>query len=505
MFATIFTLVFVVLAVFAILGGILKSRKFHWSEALVRIVLVIIALMLTITLTSVFALKISDLLVKPLASPSDGSVVSTFLSDMDITDVAAIFAEMESAQKALAIIFAVIITPVFFLICFGIIKGILIAFSRPANKLCLLIAGKIAKKDYISEIYGAKDLTKKERKAFRKKKFTLKSAICGVVCSLLAFAIILIPIIGTLEMAASICKTVTDEGVAYDISNNVASHPVTSIMHPISAPVWKSLTSYTVNGEKIVMENEAHFITVFMQALAEITSSDIDTLRSSAAKFRALSTLCKDTTLVPWLCSDFINTATTHWNNGEEFANISKPEDELISMLIERLENSTPQTMREDLVTVTNVLAILAENANINEEGKIDTAALLENNSIVSMLSVELLKNDRLAPVVGNLVKQQLEATDTKLDLPAQDDEEYTNLVDNIFNTYQENVGEDITEDSLNNLSNAVGDVLEDQGIVLEEYEKLAIASTFISEFGDPSQLTTDMITNLIEQYRKNQ
>ena len=497
MFATVFTVIFAVLAVLSTLIGVLKSRKFHFSEALVRIFLVIIALILTIVLTSAFAFKISNLLVEP---------IEAFLEGVELTQVSEILNEVQAAETTLAIVISMIITPVFFILCFNILKGIFhLALARPINKLCLLIAGKIAKKDYISEIYGSKELSKKEKKEFRKKKFTLAAAICGAVCGLLVFTITLIPIIGTAETLASVGKNVDENSPVHDISDNITNHPATSIMHPISNPVWQNFTYYTINGEQIVIEDEAHFVAVFVQALSEMSSSDPETFRHSAEIFRSLSTLCPNTSLVPCLCSDFINAANAHWTKGEDFANISMPQDELVLMLVQCLDNSTPDTMREDLVTVSNVLAILAENAYITEDNKIDTQALLEDKVVISKLSVELLKNERLAPVVGKLVKQQVEANDSKLDLPEQDGEEYNELVDNILNTYQENVAEDITEESLNNLSNAVGNVLEDKGIVLEEHEKVAIASTFISEFGDPSQLTPEMVSNLIEQYRKNQ
>ena len=141
MFATVFTVIFAVLAVLSTLIGLLKSRKFHFSEALVRIFLVIIALILTIVLTSAFAFKISNLLVEP---------IEAFLEGVELTQVSEILNEVQAAETTLAIVISMIITPVFFILCFNILKGIFhLALARPINKLCLLIAGKIAKKDYL--------------------------------------------------------------------------------------------------------------------------------------------------------------------------------------------------------------------------------------------------------------------------------------------------------------------------------------------------------------------
>ena len=79
-------------------------------------------------------------------------------------------------------------------------------------------------------------------------------------------------------------------------------------------------------------------------------------------------------------------------------------------------------------------------------------------------------------------------------------------MVDTLVEKYQENFNEEISEESLDSLANAVGTTVEQEaGIVLSESEKVAIASTFISEFGGSTELTSDMVSSFIEQYRKQQ
>ena len=490
MFATIISIAFVVLGVLATLFGVIKSRKYHWTESLVILVLTLIAAVITFVLTSTFASKISDWLVEPL---------ETLLKDTDIDDF---LKEVSSAEDALAIIISIVMTPIVFTSLFVLIKGIFnIVLARPINKLCLLIAGAIAKKDYIAEVYGAN----KEEKPRKKKHFTLQSAVCGAICGLFIYVVLLIPIVGTVELVAAVGENVADEGPIHDISSELSHNTAIDVMHPISDPIWKNFTYYTINGEKIAIEDEAHFIAVFIEALTEASSTDQNTFHHSAEVFRNMSTLCPNTYLVPCLCSDFINAASDHWAKGEAFVGITMPEDELVATLVECLANSTPETMKEDLVTISNVIAIITENATVSEDGTINLTLLFEDEKVVSALSVELLNNPRLSPVLNKIVIQQVENAESKIELPEKDGEEYTELVDNILDTYKENVGDTITEDSVDNLSTAVGSVLEEHGVTLEEHEKVAIASTFISQFGNPQDLTPEMIAEFIEQYRKNQ
>ena len=531
MFATIISIAFVVIGVLATLVGIFKSRKYHWTESLVRLVMTILAAVITFVVTSKFTSKIHAWLIVPL---------ETILKD---TDVADFLKEVASAEDALSILISIVITPVVFITVFVFLKGLFnIILARPITKLCLVIAGAIAKKDYIEDIYGRKKSKKKKTKDVeapkadettestevteaaetteesenveevekaasprKKRKFTWQSALCGAVCGLFAYVVLLIPIVGTVELVATIGESITEEGNIHDISNELSHNTAVDVMHPISDPVWKNFTYYTLNGQEISIKDEAHFIAVFLEALKEASSTDEDTFHHSAEVFRNMSTLCPNTSLVPCLCSDFINAASAHWAKGEDFVGITMPEDELVATLVQCLTNSTPETMKEDLATISNVIAIITENATILEDGSINLTSLLENKDVVSALSVELINNPRLSPVLNKIVIQQIENTDSKIELPEKDGEEYTELVDNILDTYIENVGETITEDSVDNLSTAVGSILEEHGVTLEEHEKVAIASTFITQFGNPQDLTPEMIAEFIEQYRKEQ
>ena len=137
MFTTIFSIVFLLLAMVSVIPGILKARTQHWSEALVKAVLTLVAAVLTVILTAALSPKLSYALVGPISSALDG------------TAIAEIFAEMASSDDAMAILLSLIITPFVFILFFLILKLIFLFVARPLTKLCLSVAGKIAKKDFV--------------------------------------------------------------------------------------------------------------------------------------------------------------------------------------------------------------------------------------------------------------------------------------------------------------------------------------------------------------------
>ncbi len=493
MFSTIFSVCFVVFAILFALPGILKARKRHWSEALVRIVLTVVSAILAFVLTSAFTSMISDALLEPAKS---------VLVD---TAAAELLEEIPSIKDVVLLVLNTVITPILFILIFVIVKFlILVIFARLLTKLCLTIAGAISKKDYVSEIYDKK-----------RRKFSPTSAALGVVCGLMAYLMILIPIVETATVASSIGKSITTEGTVYEVSDALSNNVATYVVHPVGAPIWNKFARGTVNGEKIVIEKEVHFIAVFVNGLTEITSKDTNTVRHSAEIFRSMGPLCAEIKFIPRFTSELVNAASSHWLNGENFAGIPMPSlptsgntqgnDNIIATFLECLDASTPETMKEDLVTILNVLAIIAENATLDEAGSINMASILENKAIISKFSVELLQSPRLAPAMNMFVKNHMEASDSYIELPDKESEEYSNLVNNLLTNYKQNVGDTVNENSLDNLSVAIGEALTENGVILEEHEHVAIASTFIAEFGDGEDLTAEEVSNFIEQYRQQE
>lgn len=508
MTSSIISITFVALAVLSVLPGIFMARKRHWIEALTRLFFTIVSAVVTVVLTASLATKISNALI---------GVAETALANSDINDI---LNEVASAEGTLEIILSIVVTPLLFILLFFILKLVLnLIFAKLLTKAILRIAGAKKGVDYVAKAYPNKKSKKteeneteqKEKKA--KKPFCVKSALIGALCGLLAFTVFMVPVVGTMETVSSIGTNFEESGSIHDTAVALNDNVATQIMLPITAPVWSNFTQYTVDGVEINIAEEAHLVGVLIEAVGEVSSSDADKIHHSAEIFRELSALCPNSSLIPCLCADFVNAARAHWLEGEDFGGIEMPslsedksKDDIVEMLIKCLDDSTTETMREDLATISNVMAIIAENATVDEEGVIDMASIFENDRVIAKLSVELLSNKRLAPVMSSLVKKQIETSGGQLELPEIESEEYKVMVDTLVEKYQENFNEEISEESLDSLANAVGTTVEQEaGIVLSESEKVAIASTFISEFGGSTELTSDMVSSFIEQYRKQQ
>ncbi len=490
MFSTIFSVCFLFFAVLFIGLGALISRKRHWSKALAKMILSIISAVLAFLLTSLVVPTIGNTLLETILTTLDGSSVAELLT------------EIPSAHDTLLVFMDMLIAPIFFIVVFAILKPILcLALYRPVAKLCLIIAGAIKKENYPSDV-----ITKKQQKV------SAISIALGAVCSMLVYITFLIPVTETAVTVATIGKAIDNEGIVYEVSESLTDNVGTAVVHTVGAPVWKAATHFSVNEETVSVATETHFIATFVEALGEISSQDADAVHHSAETFRELSKLCPETSLVPRFCSEFINAADEKWLNGDDFMGIEMPtlsigagssgDNNILKTFLECLNGSTTETMKEDLAVLLKSMAVIAENAKLDESGHIDMAPILENKDIISAFSVELLQSPRLAPAMNVFIKNHMKNTNTYIELPGKESQEYTDLVDGILNTYKKEVGDVVNAESLDKLSNAIGDTLAENGVYLEEHERIAIASTFIGEFGDGQELTPEEVSDFIEEYR---
>ena len=489
MFSAIFSTCFLLFAALFVTIGILRARKRHWSVSLAKAILTVLSAVLAFVLTSLLVPVISGALVEPVKAI------------LNATPIADIFTQIPSAKDAMLMLTYTLVAPVFFLLVFTIFKTVLpLALYRPVAKLCLIIAGAIAKKD--AHHFDNVDLKEKQEKACP------ASMVIGAVCSLLAYIVFLIPVTSTVSTAATLGKTISNEGIVYEVCDSLTDNVGSDVVGFVGTPVWRATTSFNINGEKVSAATETYFIANFVSGVVEISSSDIDTVRGSAATFRGISAYCEKTSLVPRFCSEFINAANDEWLNGGEFIGISMPslstsgDSDIIRTLLECLDNSTPETMKEDLAALLNVMAIIAEHAEFDKSGVIDMASILEDTDVISAFSVELLASPRLAPAMNSFVMDHIKSANAYIDLPDKNSKDYTNLVDGLFNTYKNEVTDSTDEESLNRLAVALGATLAENGVQVKEHEQLALAATFIGEFGSGEDLTPAQVSDFIEDFR---
>ncbi|MBP3607231.1 MAG: hypothetical protein J6J11_02785 [Treponema sp.] len=434
MLTTILTAAFIFFAVIAILPGILKARKRCWVEAVSRIIITILSALLSAFITSLVSFAIGKMLV---------SLVASLLTS---TSLNGILADVPSAENVVAVLIAFIIANILYLLLFIIIKAIaLVLAAKPLTKLFLLIAGAIKKQDYISEVYGHN----------AEKHFSIPSAIFGAICGFVAYILILVPLAATLNTVGHTEDFIQTEGIFAEITDAASENVGTKTVMTLGGkPIYKLYTSFDVDGEKIDFEKEVKFIVEAYEGFEDMTDESLSP-EESGASLRDISLYIDDTTVVPAILADLINAAGEDWIAGNEFHSIPCPDlgegtHDIIISLLKCLSDSTSETMKEDLKSIINILAIVAENKN-DDGSSMEISALLSNKALVSKISVEVLDNERLAPMIKHLMVSNVSgpAPTITIELPKEDDPQYNEFIDKVVTGYSDGIQAENTEKAL--------------------------------------------------------
>lgn len=468
MFNTIVSAVFLFFALVVLLVGILGSRKRHWVSSAIRLFFVIVSAFVSAILSTIIS--------KAVASP----IYSFIVEKIDNPQIEGILADVPSAKAIFCVLVALILTIPIFILLFAIVRTVAnLAFNKLLTK-CFL---KLLKKDTNEEY---------------KKRFEPLSMLFSALASFLVYIVVLIPIVGSLDLAASVAKVSTSDETVIEIvsaaTDNVGSKTVRALG---GKGIYNFLTRYEVNGERISMAEESQFISTLGQSIFALQDEEKNSEQTADA-FRKAGNSLKKTTIVPTLASDFVNAAGDDWLNGKDFHGIACPSlgeefDPIITSFLECTKGSTCATMREDLKTLVNIIAIFMEKGPSTSSDDL-LVSVLSNEELISEISVEILNNPRLSPMMGAIMNMSLEMIGDALELPETSDEAYDEFINDVIAGYRATVAGEANGETVDALSNEITKVFNEYGIELTDGVDTCIATSMLCQFGDGSQMTPEAV-----------
>jgi len=481
MFTTIASIAFLVFVALSVLVGILSSRKRFWTLSLARIVTTIVSAVISAFVTS----WISWLLA--------GMLVDTALGIINNEQISGIVNDIVSAKGLACLIIALFLTFLIFTSVFVIFKTLLNAFVAPLiSKLIVKIAAASSKKDVAASEapYNGK----------KYRKLTASSAILSVICSLMVYFIVLVPIVGTLDIVGNVAGAVSGENqLIADISdaavNNVGSK---TAMFLGERTLFSAMTTHKVNGVRVRIADEEEFVTTAAHAI-KVISNESATEEEKAQEFRDLGICLEHTSLIPMLLTDFVNAANEPWLAGEDFHGIAAPAveaplDRLVDKFLECTKDSTYDTMRHDLRSAMELCAIVTENGIKLSEPQ-DITVLLANETLIHDISFELLDNERLYHMITELLDVSLDTIGTALEIPENNEAAYDKLAGDLAAAVNAELP---ALEGANNAS-LFKQVFRNFGIVLTDEELNTTANALIAKRGE-GEMTADRMKAILAE-----
>ena len=449
MFGVVFSVAFVVIALLAMLIGALKAKKKAWQFSVVRMVQTAFSALLGALLSSLISWFSVKALLSLLPLGEIGNMINDFPSVMD----------------AVTAIAAMLIAPVIFLPVYAIIKAIARIFTKMLTRLLIKwTASKEKKKPAdvseseekgdAQEYYEKLQSDSKEKKA--KKEFELSrsnwiSALCGAACGLITLCVLATPVVGTLEVVDGVISmplhsAAAEDGsegseMVADIVDASANNAGTVTVKVLGGGVvYDIMTSHNVGGRIATFRHEATAIKALTNAFSAHPS---DSNQTKAARVREIPKAFKKSVIFPVLLSELASGATDAWESGDAFYGMEKPDfgEELNPLMMSTIgcfADSNVDTIKEDVYTVSDVIAVLIEKDSFDEFYE-DPISLFKNEETMSGVFFDLLENERLHVLVDGLSDLGISALLNNMGVPKNTADLYPELIAEIGLVYGAN------------------------------------------------------------------
>lgn len=530
MYNTIFTVSLAVLFFLFVGIGLLGGLKKVWYYALSRVASAVISAVASFFLAG----AVTDLI---------GDVGYDILIDKLPEKISGTVKDVASAPDIFAALVTMILSPLFFVILYIVLKAIL---NCIAKNICIAVAKKkalanaspeiteipetVAEEKYastgsVSEEAEAEDVVaptvtaevteeedgkkkkkaKKEKKAktpkpkkikrgnyIKTKKASPAGMICGVVCGFILFFVVMVPFVGTATIADKVMSLVsefiTDETIktVTEITDAAANNYVSKAVGVIGGrAVFDGLTTSRIGEHSISLNKEVDLVTTTGTAVLSTINNNVPR-EEAAADIREVSVAFSDSALLPVIIPEFLTAANESWEKGEDFHGIKKitasgNAKAVVDPLVDILVHSDYDTIKTDADTLVEIVAILIEQDAINTLLK-DPKSLPENEEMTAPVLYELLENEHLSPMVGTLAEFGVQYIGGQLHLHAHRDA----LYDEFTATATANVSAILSAGFTNSseqLTSVYGDLFDDYGLTVSAESISQIAELTVTAF----------------------
>ena len=419
------------LAIFAFIAlagfyGYKKGHKFIWHYSLSKVVLFLASAIVSVILAKLLSRLIVDPIVSAMPTDTMGG--------------------MSDIASALVLM---MIAPLVFYPVFIVIKVIAYRFTGMLAGAIVKLFKHEDKLNDVSDFEGKK--RHKNMMRFRASGRNVLGGVIGAVCSIFVLCAFFAPMVGTFYVVDGVVNVVEavmpeeskgNMEALFDttdaLSNNAGSITVRVLGGDI---IYSSLSSAKIDGERASLKKEIVFLNDIAKGIGDISNDSISD-SEKADSLRGMTDHIDDSVILPSFLSGFISEAAGEWKNGNDYMGISflNVEGEAFVEFFESLEESNTQTIKEDMGTIINVIAISLEEGMFGSMTD-DPAAIFENEEVSSDILYEILKNERLAPLAGGFTTMGIGVMGDSLEMPANNDELYDRFISEVSGAYNSSIG----------------------------------------------------------------
>lgn len=449
----VFSGVILVLMALVVFLGVMKGRRYAWEYAAVRLANVIISLVVAIIAASMIGKTLGGLI---------GDVILNVMSE----DLASAFESMPSVVGLLGALVAMITAPIVYYFVFSLIRGIIAIF---APTIAYALKKGISKDSPDGE-------GKSKKKKLKNHKGGPIGMILGGLCALVMFVAIAAPVTayfnilnGAMMIAGSGADNPLSEVV--DVADAVTDNAGVKTVRVLGGDLIVSgMTSYKIDGKSSNLLKETKIVSAIGEAVYAVGDTECDRPKA-ANEIREVANAFDKNVFIPNAMAEFLDGAASSWSKGEEFAGIEAPSlgddmDGVASEIYGTFEGSTEETVKGDIRTIVNIIAYMVETDVLNEVED-DFALVLEKEDITKNILLEILNNDHLDGIIGEIMDFGVNALCETLEIRENMDGIYDEFLEDLDDIY---AGSDASnEEAIANAEKEYKTLFDDYALKVDE------------------------------------
>lgn len=485
MFEMIFMGVLLLFAVIAVLTGLLVGKKYVWQYSVSKLILVLVSIFVAVGLSSALAWVCSGVL---------GDILHSALAET--AEFEEVIDKLPSIEAVIRAIAAMVIACTLFPIIFLITKALLGLCKKPLAKLFLMIGKKEdAKSEGEQDLsaLSAKEIKKiekaKKNQAFRSThKFDVLGGAIGALASLFVFVALLAPTVSGLSIINGVLQGVDDSmpAAVTEISDGAAENVAAKAIRFLGGDlIFDGLTSYPVGDNTVNAHDEGEFLAAAAEAISAISSEDADK-EDAVRALKAFPVAFSKSTAFPAVLAEGLSVVSEYWSEGEEVFGIEAPSlgeglEDASGELFASFAGSTPETIKQDVTTLSNTFVILIENDALEKITGEDANPidLFREEEVISAVIYEILENDRLVPAVESVTNVAMSYVGDTLELIENKKMLYDTFMEDMYKAYiaSEGTGEgDFAYDRIIKLADSIYVVYDEHGIEISKTAAICVA-----------------------------
>ena len=445
-------------------------------------------------LTKVFIAALASILIS--ISVSDIVVNAAFTIVEKISAYQDIITELPSVEFIIKAYIDALVTPLFFIILFGICYlavSIVTAIARRAK-----YKGTVKTNQY-----------EKEDAQWYLKKTKLFGMVVGACTGLLLTSIIISPFFGTLKLASKTIDTINsnetitksfkiNEKFAGELRKYSNDTPANIVYHCGGSLIYKTSAVSTLNGNKFSIEHEVDGMNKALTDAFEVFPA-LTNLSSITPEQKgnvlALSGDIDNSETLKALSSDFVSSASTKWLDGGKFMNMSMPKvgnviEPIVTNILYVCKSTNPDTAVEDIGTLLEVYIIISENKLLESGNYEELIIQFSENDVINDICAVLEHNERMKGIAKAVRNVTMNTVASAINSFKYDIAEYDMLMNNLATSLNELDGLTASEKVDIMTENAM-QYINEYGIEMPESVARVTAEQLINELSNENGAVT--------------